>query len=219
MLRFFDLDNTICDSRQVISPQMKAKLLTLEPFVVISGAEIPRIEKQMDGVPCIKMGQNGNDAPSWKNLLTREEEKEIMQHLHKVSLFYFFPIDAETTHNRGCQISFSFTGHNAEISKKKKFDPKKIFRNEVLHHVPFKSKTLIVRVAGNTCLDYNRKGNLKGDNLKRYMKLHNLKKEDCIYLGDAFGKGENDESVKGVMDCVEVVNPQDLLKKLNEIKR
>lgn len=215
MIKFFDLDGTICESRQIISSEMKDKLFSLkESLVVISGAESERIKKQMDGVPCIIMGQNGNDAPEWENKLTDEEEKEIHQHLEKISKVFLYPVDEETTHHRGCQISFSFVGHNAEIKCKKRFDPSKKYRNFILKKVPFKSKTLIVRVAGTTCLDYNRKGNLKGDNLKRYMKLHNLNKKDCVYYGDNFDKGGNDESVLGVMECVKVASPQELLKKI-----
>ena len=212
---FMDLDGCITESRQIISKEMKAKLLSLpEPFVVISGAEIFRIDKQMDGVPCVKMGQNGNHTLDWYNELTNEEIMEIYKHLEKVSKFCHIPIDAETTHNRGCQISLSFTGHDADIKWKVKFDPEKKYRNHVLKNVPFKSKTLVVRIAGTTCFDYNRKHSLKGDNLKRYMKLHKLKKKDCIYYGDNFTKGGNDESVLGVMKCVRVKNPDDLLKKL-----
>ena len=216
---FLDLDNTICESRQIISPKMKKKLLTLkEPFVVISGTEKSRIIKQMDGVPCIVMGQNGNDAPNWQNKLTKKESNEILKHLKVLEKYIGWSIlDEETVHHRGCQISFSFTGHNADIKWKKKFDPKKKYRNYILKQVPFKSKNLIVKVAGTTCFDYNRKDCLKGNNLKRYMKLHKLNKKDCIYFGDAFGKGENDESVKGVMRCVKVKDPQDLLTKLKKI--
>lgn len=213
-MKFFDLDGTITESRQVISKKMKKKMLSLEPFVVISGAETLRIEKQMDGVPCIMMGQNGNHAPEWFNKLTTGESAEIHSHLEKIAIMECLPIDRETTHHRGCQISFSFTGHNADIKWKRKFDPQKKYRNYILNKIPFKSKTLIVRVAGTTCFDYNKKGNLKGDNLKRYMKLHRLKKKDCVYYGDAFGKGENDESVKGVMKCIKVKGPDDLLKRI-----
>ena len=214
--RFFDLDGTICISRQVISKEMREKLLSLKDlFVVVSGAEIPRIKKQMGGVPCIMMGQNGNDTPDWENKLTIDEKAEIYQHLDKISKFLnVYIVNKETTHDRGCQISFSYVGHNANIEWKLLFDPDKKFREWVLKHVPFRSKTLIVRVAGTTCFDYNRKGNLKGDNLKRYMELHQLNPKDCIYYGDNFQKGGNDESVLGVMKCVAVEDPADLLTKL-----
>ena len=213
-MEFYDLDGTICESRQIISDKMKKKLLIRDEFVVISGAEVERIKKQMDGVPCIIMGQNGNDAPNWENKLNEEEKKEILEHLEKISRFCNIPIDNKTVHHRGCQISLSFTGHNADVKWKKRFDPLKKYRNFVLKKIPFKSKILVVRVAGTTCLDYNRKGNLKGDNLKRYMKLSNLKKSECVYYGDNFGKGGNDESVLGIMKCIKVDSPDDLYKKL-----
>ena len=214
-MKFFDMDGTITESRQKISPEMKKKLKSLkEKFVVISGAEVPRIKEQMDGVPCIMMGQNGNHAPDWYNALSPKEIAEIHGHLEKISKFCHIPIDGYTTHNRGCQISFSFTGHNANINWKNKFDPKKKYRNHVLKNVPFKSETLIVRIAGTTCFDYNRKDCLKGDNLKRYMKSRKLNPKNCVYYGDNFTKGGNDESVLGVMKCIEVKNPKDLLSKL-----
>lgn len=210
-MRFFDLDGCITESRQIISSEMKEKLLSLkEPFVVVSGAQVSRIDTQMDGVSCIKMGQNGNDAPDWQNKLTKKETQEIFNHIHKI--YPYFPDDC--IQNRGCQMSLSFIGHSADIKDKKKFDPRKKLRYDILKKIPFKSKNLIVRVAGTTCFDYNRKGNLKGDNLKRYMKLHKLNPKDCTYYGDNFTKGGNDESVLGVMKCVKVKGPQDLWKKL-----
>ena len=68
-MKFFDLDGCITESRQIISLKMRKKLLSLffkeGMFVVISGAETERIKKQMNGIPCIPMGQNGNAAPDW----------------------------------------------------------------------------------------------------------------------------------------------------------
>jgi HAD superfamily hydrolase (TIGR01484 family) len=210
MIRFFDLDNTICESRQKISPEMKSKLSELEPFIVISGASKQRIEYQMDGLPCILMGQNGNDAPDWQNKLSQRDVKEIFNHIHKI--YPYFPDDC--IQNRGCQMSLSFIGHSADIKDKKKFDPRKRLRYKVLKQIPFRSKTLTCRVAGTTCFDYNKKGHLKGDNITRYIKYHKLNPKDCVYYGDNFTKGGNDESVLGVIKCIRVKNPDDLLKKL-----
>lgn len=209
------MDGTITESRQMITPEMKFFMSKLPKFVVVSGAEKKRMKKQLDGLDCILMAQNGNDTPDWQNKLSKQEKQEVYEHLKKVEKWLDMPVlNDETVHDRGCQISFSFTGHNADINWKKKFDPKKKYRNMVLQQVPFKSKTLMVRVAGTTCFDYNKKGFLKGDNIKRYMKLHKLKKNDCIYYGDNFDKGGNDESVLGVMKCVRVKSPEDLIKKL-----
>lgn len=208
---FFDLDGTITHSREIISPRMKKVLLSLNrPLIVISGAEQKRILKQMDGVPCVAMGQQGNEAPDWYNKLTNEELKEIEAHIQSIPITF----SNDCVQYRGCQVSLSFTGHHANLEWKKHFDPYKKFRRKILQEHPFNSKTLTVRIAGTTCLDYNRKKSLKGDNLKRYMKLHKLNPKDCIYYGDNFNKEGNDYSVKGVMKCVKVNNPNDLLKKL-----
>ena len=48
---FFDLDNTLCETRQKISPAMKKKLDNLKGnYVVISGAEKERMEWQLNGL-------------------------------------------------------------------------------------------------------------------------------------------------------------------------
>ena len=51
-------------------------------------------------------------------------------------------------------------------------------------------------------------------NLKRYMKYHKLDPNECVYYGDALYKGGNDETVIGVMKCIKVKDPEDLIKKL-----
>lgn len=211
---FLDMDGCVTESRKTISSHMKKKLTPMNP-VIISGASVKQMEKQLDGMPCVKMGQNGNDTPDWYNKLTHKEIIEIYKHIQRIEKFLNASLIGDDTYeNRGCQISLSFTGHNANKEWKEKFDPKKEFRKWVLEKVPFKAPGLMVRIAGTTCLDYNRKGNLKGDNLKRYMKRHNLDPKDCIYYGDNLAKGGNDESVIGVMKCVEVKDPEDLYKKL-----
>lgn len=208
---FFDMDGTICESRQKIAPWMKKKLKNLNvPLVIVSGAEQKRMKKQLDGLKCELMAQNGNHSDYWFNALTEAEDKEIMEHLERVSYLTKLPLTQEYVHNRGCQISFSFTGHNAKLKDKKRFDPSKDYRNTILTLIPFKSKTLEVRVAGTTCFDYNRKNSLKGDNIKKYLKIKNLKPEECVYYGDNFDKGGNDESVLGIMRCVKVTGPNDL---------
>jgi len=44
--------------------------------------------------------------------------------------------------------------------------------------------------------------------------MHGLKKNDCIFYGDNFDKGGNDESVLKVMPCVKVSGPDELYKLL-----
>lgn len=210
----FDLDNTITESRQDISPEMFERLSVLkDDIVVISGASEERMIKQLKGLP-IKyiLAQSGNDTLFWYNKLTDEEIREIYTHADKLR-----DIEPDMLENRGCQIALSFTGHNADLKTKKLFDPNGSLRTKILSDIPFESETLECRVGGSTCLDYTRKNGTKGKNIERLIKHLNWKKEDCIYYGDALFKGGNDESVVGVIKCIEVANPQDLMLKLKYV--
>lgn len=212
-VRIFDLDNTLTESKQKISLEMKKALLAQNcPIIVISGANREQIEYQLDGLFCTILAQSGNDTPKWKNELKSNESQEVWLHINS---FAYCGTDMDSWDNRGSQISFSFIGHRAEISSKKKFDPERKIRQAILKQHPFKSKTLQVTIAGTTCLDYTRKNGTKGKNIERWIKENKLNKKDCVYYGDALFKGGNDESVKDVIRCISVKNPADLLKKLH----
>lgn len=202
------MDGTVTESRQKISPKMK-QALSGEDIVVISGASREQMEYQLDGLPCIIMAQSGNDTPLWFNKLTDKEITEIHSHINKI-----IEVEYDMLEDRGCQITLSLVGHNANINLKKSFDPDHNKRKEMLRKTPFKSKTLVCRIGGTTCFDYTRKYGTKGRNIARWIKENKISKSGCVYYGDAFFRGGNDESVKGVITIVEVENPKDLLVKL-----
>ena len=208
---FFDLDGTICESKQIISKKMKEILSKLTNLIVISGATQEQISYQLNNLSCTILAQSGNDTPLWQNYLTWEQIDEIKAHVNS-----FYGLGTSNLQDRGCQASFSFTGHNAPIEQKKNFDPTGKIRQHILKKFPFKSKTLMVTVAGTTCLDYTLKKGNKGQNIKRWIKEKGLNKKDCIFFGDALFQGGNDESVKGIIKTISVENPQDLIKKLKK---
>ena len=207
---FFDLDGTITESRQKITKEIKDFLSQLPNLIVISGASREQMEYQLDGLKCITLAQSGNDTPLWQNKLSKEEKHEIYKHIFSLD----WCIEPFMIEDRGCQLSPSLIGHKAPTNIKKKFDPDQKIRRKLLKKCPFISRTLICRIAGTTCLDYTRKNGDKGHNLERWIKENKLNKEDCVYFGDALFQGGNDESVLGVMECVEVKDPQDLLVKI-----
>lgn len=210
-MKFFDMDGTICESRQKIRPEIKKALMGLKcPIAVISGASREQMLIQLDGLRCIKFAQSGNDTQLWKNELNHGQKRDIWRHVSKLG----YPIDEKHLEDRGCQMAYSFIGHNADQALKLNFDPDQKLRKWFLRQFPFKSKTLTVRIGGTTCLDYTHKNGTKGKNIERWIKETGLKKKDCVYYGDALFKGGNDESVLGVIKCIEVKNPNDLLKKL-----
>lgn len=211
---FLDMDGTITESKQTISPQMLKTLKALKcPITVISGASREQMEKQLNGLPCVILAQSGNDTPLWQNQISMQDRFEIVNHIKSFLAPYGF---LELTENRGCQVSLSLIGHNVNQELKKNFDPKQIIRRAILKQHPFKSKTLSVKIAGTTCLDYTHKKGTKGENIKRWIKETNLNKKDCVYFGDALFKGGNDESVKGIIKVVSVANSTDLMLKLKE---
>ena len=214
---FMDMDNTICESRQKISVEMKDRLSKIDFLIVIGGLNKERMLYQLDGLSCIILAQSGNDAPNWQNNLTSEEIMEIFTHIEKIkTLCQPYNDEVKVIENRGCQVSLSFVGHTAPPEFKQKFDPDKLTRKSILKKHPFESKTLTCNIAGTTCLDYTSKLGDKGHNIKRYIKENKLDKDDCVFFGDALFEGGNDESVKGIIKTVEVANPQDLLLKLKE---
>lgn len=215
---FCDMDGTICKSRQVISKETKEVLSKLPQFAVISGASRQQMEKQLDGLPCLILAQSGNDTDLWQNTLTEKEKKEILEHIDKVKQ-WAEPYDDKVVllEDRNCQISYSFRGMDAPADYKARFDPDKKLRQFILQEYPFNSETLKCLIGGTTCFDYIRKDGDKGHNIERYIKEKGLIKEDCIYYGDALFPGGNDESVVGIIKCVEVKDPEDLMEKLNKM--
>lgn len=217
---FLDLDGTICESNQKITPEMKVTLRKLDDFVVVSGATKAKMEEQLDGLLCPLMAQSGNETELWTNTLTPAEVKEVSAHIKKIDEWlepHRTDIKVDMIQNRGCQISLSITGHDAPIEIKKKCDPNKNFRQWLLVAYPFVSETLKCSIGGNTCLDYTHKDGDKGHNIARYIKEKGLDPKECVYYGDGLFPGGNDESVMGVIKTIEVSNPQDLLAKLLDI--
>lgn len=212
---FFDLDNTLTESRQQISDDVINTLAHLEgDIVIISGASKEQMQKQLNGFNLdFLLSQSGAQCPFWDYKLSGEEVTEIYSHVDSI-------LDGGDTtdkiQNRGSQIALSLIGHNADINLKKGFDPDGKIRKELLKIHPFESKNLEVRIAGTTCLDYTHKDYTKGKNIARLIKKLGWKKEQCIYFGDAFFGGGNDETVKGVIKTVEVKNPKDLVDKLQD---
>lgn len=213
---FFDLDGTLCESKKELEDNMLNELARLSKkyqIILVSGAEYNRMLTQAPLKYATFMSQNGNEAYEndkflWLNKL--ENREEIMDHIRKVSLFQLNDVPREDmVDDRGAQISFSFVGHHAPLEVKKKFDPDRKIRANILEKMPFKNAL----IGGTTCIDYI--PFTKGENIARYMKLKNIKTTECLYIGDAFMNYGNDATVMGVIPIHQVKSP---LETLNFIK-
>lgn len=234
---FFDMDNTITPSRSPIEEKMKKVLVKLgeqTDIVIVSGSEESRIWKQMTGYFKGKisfMAQNGNNAYYhkigkylWTRTLSSAEKKEILEHIGKVKSRFADLIasvrkeeENKLIEDRGCQISFSFVGHNAARKDKLKFDPTGEVRLKILKEIPLISETVAVKIGGTTCFDYNQLGKNKGYNISEWLKHFGWKPEDVLYIGDALFPGGNDDTVLGVCDTLQVSGPAETLIAIKKI--
>lgn len=223
---FFDMDGTVTPSRSKIDPKMKLLLASLpQTIAVISGSHNDQMDFQIDGLPVIKMGQNGNHVihpklgELWNEPLTIVQKEEIMTHARKVweVCDHNVPDEDDIFEDRGAQISMSLYGHHADPILKKAFDGDFKKRKALLEQFPFISENLEVKLGGSTCLDYFPKGKNKGFNINRLIAEMKWNKDECLFFGDALFPGGNDETVVGVIETVQVADPEDCYNKLTEL--
>lgn len=220
------MDGTVTPSRSKIHPDMKDFLASVDQTVaVISGSHNDQMNFQVDGLPIIRMGQNGNHVIDidgtelWFDKLTEAEKAEIMAHAELVweHCDKNVPDANDLFEDRGSQISLSIYGHHADPAAKKAFDGDFKKRKALLEQFPFESDTLEVKLGGSTCFDYFKKGKNKGFNIARLIELKGWNKDECIFFGDALFPGGNDETVVGIIETVQVVDEHDCLLKLKSI--
>lgn len=207
----FDLDGTICESKKEVKEDMLLELGRLSKkygIVLVSGAELSRMLIQAPLKYAVLMAQNGNETYEagkclWINKF--DSRAEIMEHIEKVAAELKVKIGDDMVDDRGAQISFSFIGHHAPLEVKKKFDPTRKIRSDLLYKFPFTGAV----IGGTTCLDYI--PYTKGENIKRYLELKNIRPQDCLYIGDAFMNYGNDATIMGVVPIFQVGSPTDTL--------
>lgn len=156
---------------------------------------------------CFLLCQNGNyalDAKGdllWEHKLSENEQRDIHTHIKRlISEAKFTLTRDDHIEERGCQITFSPVGCNADLALKKAFDPDKSKRIGLLQKIPLESDTIEVKVGGTTCFDYYQKGSNKGANVAALIEYMGWKKDESLYVGDALMPGGNDETVVGVID-------------------
>ena len=225
---FFDMDGTVTFTRSKITPPMKealTELMKITTVGIISGSTNKQMAFQVDGLPVIQMGQNGNhvidpdEGELWFDTITEAEKKIIFKHctLLRDAFSHTVPNEDDLLEDRGSQISFSIYGHHADPAVKKAFDGDFKKRTALLAKVPFLSETIEVRLGGSTTFDYFRKGHHKGHNVARLIAHKGWNAEECLFFGDALFPGGNDESVIGVIETVSVTDEEDCYRKVKEL--
>lgn len=220
---FFDLDDTLTVNKMVMEDDMYELLLSL-PYtkIIVSGATVPQILNQTRSLPLYKLGQNGNHAVDtenvllWKEHLLSHEIEAIQDHIQLVKKHVSEFLDVHTMRS-SCidgQIVFNLINPDTERTVKNIFDPSRELRKKILSEVPCTHNDVEVKVSGATSLDYVRKGNNKGFYVKKLIDRMGWDKNECLYFGDSFYPGGNDESVQGVIETVSVSNHRETFEHL-----
>lgn len=206
---FFDLDGTLTESKKDAEPYMLAELDRLSQrynLILVSGAELARMTRQIPRDYFTLLTQNGNQVYEngeilWKNELVGKEK--IYKHIDLCLKELNMVVKEDMIEDRGSQISVSFIGHNAPTAIKKLFDPTRNVRADILDKFPFPGSI----IGGTTCIEYI--PYTKGDNIKRYIELKGIFPHECLYIGDAFMRHGNDATVLGVIPIHQVCSPLD----------
>lgn len=220
---FFDMDHTVTPARQPILDDMR-ELLTRSgrDVVIVSGATIEQIGRQIGELPCYRLGQNGNHALTpqgdelWRFTLSDTHKTEILEHITLLtsSLDHELNQDWSPIEDRGGQITFSPLGNTAPYELKMAYDPDVTKRFKMLENHPFTSNELVVKIGGSTSFDYIHKDHHKGTNVARLIDQLGWNRDECVYYGDGLYPGGNDEAVIGVIDTIAVKDHLDTFERL-----
>lgn len=234
-LFIFDLDGTLAESKSAISSEtakLLSALLSNKKVAIISGGKFNQFKKQLlsgNKIPEAKYSnlsafptnstahfiyKNNSWAKIYEEKLSREEISAILSALKELqkSSIYKRPVKTygKIIENRGTQVTFSATGQSAPLNIKIEWNRFSDFRPEYINFLKKKLKTFAVKSAGLTSIDINRKGIDKSYGVKKILKELNIRKQNAVFIGDAFYKGGNDAPArKAGIDCVPVSGPKD----------
>lgn len=230
-----DVDETICESCQVISEKMAGQINKMAAkgyhFAFISGTKVEDLQKMISskvsgehhllgntGTKCVKM-ELGNSCLLYNHSLSEGEKKEIYRAFDK--LIAQFNIQTMTTkedqvQDRDSQITLSAIGRHAPLELKKVYDPdgekRKVWVEFLKGHLDMSRYE--INIGGTTSLDVTQKGLDKEWGILEFLRFNGFNREDVLFLGDKLYPGGNDYPAAKVVDCLAVRNPEDALEKL-----
>jgi len=231
----FDLDGTLAESKQAITPIMAKlleKLLQQKIVCVTSGGGLPQFQTQLlSKLPETTNLTNLILAPTsgasmyvfknkemkkvYENILTEEELQKITTSLTKALEQTNFdtevPSYGDRIEYRGSQVSFSALGQEALLEEKKKYDPNHKKREEIISHLSPLLPNFSIRIGGTTTIDINKPGIDKAYGVKKLSALLSIEIEKMVYVGDALFEGGNDEAVKkSGIETIQIKDPKEV---------
>lgn len=232
---FFDLDGTLAESKQAITPPIPAlitNLLERTPVAIISGGALQQFILQV----VQKLPANANFAnlyllpTSGAALYARKNDEWNKIYEENLSVNDMDKIEAamraagketdiidfskkafgEYIERRGGEVSLSALGQHAHIALKKEWDPSKIKRRTLQAAVSTRLPDFSVAIGGATTIDVTKKGVDKAYGVRQLCRLLNISEPDALYVGDELEKSGNDEAVfKTSVQTRSVTSPAD----------
>lgn len=200
-----DLDGTLTQHKTKLEDFNKNALDTLKErfkLLIIGAGSCRRIFEQLDGYPIEIIGNYGMQYSTVKNgkfTIKKDEivpvdKKDIVNRINRLrAKFGFNNYTGETAefHPSG-MITFPILGTKALMKDKLKYDPTRQKRRAIYNEVKEAFSEYTVFVGGTSSFDIAPPPYNKLYALKEYIKWHNLKPDNVVYIGDDYGIGGND---------------------------
>ncbi len=234
-----DVDDTVCDSCQQISPEMAEQISHMVQkgyeFAFISGTKIDDLLKMISSRVKGKhhllattgthyaMVENDKAEVKYALLFSEEEQKEVMLAFEK--LISYFDIRPATSkedqlQDRGSQITLSAIGRNAPPELKKKYDPdaskRKLWVEFLKQHLD--ETKYDIKIGGTTSIDVTRGGSDKEQGIRKFAEHNAFSLNSILFFGDKIFPGGNDFPATKIVDCIQVKSPHDTIRELRKIE-
>lgn len=206
-----DLDGTLTQHKQPLSPQARAALEALSrkyKLLMVGAGQVQRIFNQMEHFPVDIIGNYGLQYAQYNAqtaqmdvkrdlklpLGDREAIERKVTALREKYGFTAFAGDNVEYHPSGC-LTFPLLGTKAQQADKLAFDPDRVKRRKIYAEVCEVFSEYCVFVGGSSSFDMAPKPYNKYYALDLYCRENGLAHENVLFIGDDYGEGGNDESV------------------------
>ena len=206
-----DLDGTLTQHKQPLSPEARATLTALSEkykLLMVGAGQVQRIFNQMEHFPVDIIGNYGlqyatynaeTDAMEMQRDLVlptsdRESVEAKVTALREKHGFTEFAGDNVEYHPSGC-LTFPILGTKAQQADKLAFDPDRVKRRKIYAEVCENFPDYCVFVGGSSSFDMAPKPYNKYHALDLYCRENGLEHDNVLFIGDDYGVGGNDESV------------------------
>ena len=234
-----DVDDTICDSCQVISEEMAEQIARMiqggYQFAFISGTKSQDLQNMISSRlkekhhllattgtnyvivegDAVKVAYNYSFSP--------EEKREVIASLRKLVLQFnvkSLTTEEDQLQDRDSQITLSAIGRNAPSDLKAAYDPDGAKRKGWIKFLKeyLDENKYDIKIGGTTSIDVTRKGLDKEWGIKAFAQHHNISLDNILFFGDKLHPEGNDFPATKIVDCIAVKSPKDTLQQLRALE-